>query len=444
MCDWIDNAVVSANGEIGSADVRAVSSGLPRQSERESWSGAVESWHAVSEFTGERVIPGQVNDDLWAEHVARYAFAARFAAGRRVLDLGAAPAMEPRNSRDARLDGRGHRSCAGSDRLRRVHISLPHEFLNARRPRCPFPPASFDLVTAFEVIEHLTDWRALLAEARRVLRPDGVCSSSPPRTSATTRNRGPRRDRILFTRTNSNSTNSATPGRILSARRRFCFRTASKLSRFIDGTPAARSDAEWTRRRAIPKTANFFIGVCSCGPLPTVREFSLRAARRQSPAGARAHINARAICWNRETRARAKLPRPSAGRANRWAQICDRWKQLSNACRAAKGVSGEQARGADRVIAELNQENQRKTEWALETEQRLTQSSNTKRRNLQKPSVCSIAPKPPSSNVRDWAQQLDAQLRRTTAQLAMVRQSRWLKLGRQLGLGPQASRKPAE
>jgi hypothetical protein len=29
------------------------------------------------EFTGERVIPGQVNDDLWSEHVARYAFARR-------------------------------------------------------------------------------------------------------------------------------------------------------------------------------------------------------------------------------------------------------------------------------------------------------------------------------------------------------------------------------
>ena len=26
------------------------------------------------EFTGERVIPGQVNEDLWSEHVARYAF----------------------------------------------------------------------------------------------------------------------------------------------------------------------------------------------------------------------------------------------------------------------------------------------------------------------------------------------------------------------------------
>ena len=42
----------------------------------------------MSEFTGERVIPGQVNDDLWAEHIARYAFAARLSDGARVLDIG--------------------------------------------------------------------------------------------------------------------------------------------------------------------------------------------------------------------------------------------------------------------------------------------------------------------------------------------------------------------
>ena len=37
----------------------------------------------------------------------------------------------------------------------------------------------------------------------------------------------------------------------------------------------------------------------------------------------------------------------------------------------------------------------------------------------------------------DWARKLEVQLQETAAQLALVRQSRWLKLGRQLGLGPQ-------
>jgi hypothetical protein len=37
----------------------------------------------------------------------------------------------------------------------------------------------------------------------------------------------------------------------------------------------------------------------------------------------------------------------------------------------------------------------------------------------------------------EWAQRLDAQLTQIHAQLAMIRQSRWIKLGRTVGLGPR-------
>src|SRR5215475_3310651 len=43
---------------------------------------------SLAEFTGERVIPGEVDIDLLNEHFARYAFAARLARGKRVLDAG--------------------------------------------------------------------------------------------------------------------------------------------------------------------------------------------------------------------------------------------------------------------------------------------------------------------------------------------------------------------
>ena len=43
----------------------------------------------MSEFTGERVIPGEVDPNLWNEHFSRYAFAALFCRGRKsVLDAG--------------------------------------------------------------------------------------------------------------------------------------------------------------------------------------------------------------------------------------------------------------------------------------------------------------------------------------------------------------------
>lgn len=44
----------------------------------------------------------------------------------------------------------------------------------------PVPDASFDTVVCTQVIEHVADHRALLAEAHRVLRPDGVLILSGP------------------------------------------------------------------------------------------------------------------------------------------------------------------------------------------------------------------------------------------------------------------------
>ena len=47
------------------------------------------------------------------------------------------------------------------------HYSRPNlHFLQASSASLPLAPASFDLVTAFEVIEHVPDWPAALAEFR--------------------------------------------------------------------------------------------------------------------------------------------------------------------------------------------------------------------------------------------------------------------------------------
>ncbi len=44
----------------------------------------------------------------------------------------------------------------------------------------PFPDSTFDEIAAFEVFEHLTDWRKFLSELRRVLKPGGVVYISTP------------------------------------------------------------------------------------------------------------------------------------------------------------------------------------------------------------------------------------------------------------------------
>ena len=81
-----------ADGARRRPDLRLHASALPRGSECAA--GAPEPgrrlyWRSVlAEFTGERVIPGQVDVDLLNEHLARYTFAARLARGKRVLDAG--------------------------------------------------------------------------------------------------------------------------------------------------------------------------------------------------------------------------------------------------------------------------------------------------------------------------------------------------------------------
>lgn len=55
-----------------------------------------------------------------------------------------------------------------------------HAGIAADARQLPFRARSFDLVTLFDVLEHIEDERRVLAEARRVLRPGGVIALSVP------------------------------------------------------------------------------------------------------------------------------------------------------------------------------------------------------------------------------------------------------------------------
>ena len=145
----------------------------------------------MPEFTGERLIPGQVEIDLFNEHLARYAFAARLAAGKRVLDAGCGTGYG--SAELARLAN----SVVGADLAAeavdyaRDHYRLPNlRFEQASCTALPHPEASFDLVVAFEVIEHLADWREMLREARRLLAPGGQFVVSTPNRLYYTESRG--------------------------------------------------------------------------------------------------------------------------------------------------------------------------------------------------------------------------------------------------------------
>src|SRR5262245_44988144 len=116
----------------------------------------------TAEFTGERVVPGQVDADLWNEHFARYAFASRLCRNRRVVDLGcgtcygsAELAVTARHV--IALDAARDALEFGSRQFPRANLS----WVQASAGALPFASESCELVVAFEVIEHMRDWHSL-------------------------------------------------------------------------------------------------------------------------------------------------------------------------------------------------------------------------------------------------------------------------------------------
>jgi SAM-dependent methyltransferase len=135
----------------------------------------------LAEFTGERVIPGEVDPDLWNEHMARYAFARRLAGRRRVLDAGCGSGYGAAElAQEAREVLAIDIAAEAIDYAREHYRAANLRFERASCFGIPAPAASFELVVAFEIIEHLNDWRAFLGEVKRVLSPGGQFVVSTP------------------------------------------------------------------------------------------------------------------------------------------------------------------------------------------------------------------------------------------------------------------------
>jgi ubiquinone/menaquinone biosynthesis C-methylase UbiE len=116
-----------------------------------------------------------------AEHLARYEWAAGLAAGKRVLDAGCGTGYGA-----VRLARAGARRVVGVDITRavveaaRANETPALTFEQGDLARLRYADASFDLVTCFEVIEHVPEPSAVLGELARVLGRDGVLAISSP------------------------------------------------------------------------------------------------------------------------------------------------------------------------------------------------------------------------------------------------------------------------
>ncbi|MCU0884065.1 MAG: methyltransferase domain-containing protein [Beijerinckiaceae bacterium] len=139
-------------------------------------------------FTGERIVPGAPDCEpnfaqkMYQEHVARYAFAAQLAAGADVLDVGCGV-------------GYGSQLLAKAGATSVLGLDIADDAIEHARKYYFHPAASFavhdaalisfagshDLVTCFELIEHVEAQEQVLDRIKAALRPAGVLAISTPR-----------------------------------------------------------------------------------------------------------------------------------------------------------------------------------------------------------------------------------------------------------------------
>lgn len=133
------------------------------------------------EFTGERFTP-ECEREIWYEHIHRYAFAAPLVRGCVVLDAacGEGYGAALLSGSASRVEGVDVAAEAVAHARRRYGARAGLDFHEADVTRLPFEEDTFDRVVSFETLEHLEAQDAMLAEFRRVLKPDGVVLISSP------------------------------------------------------------------------------------------------------------------------------------------------------------------------------------------------------------------------------------------------------------------------
>ncbi|HEX5226475.1 MAG TPA: methyltransferase domain-containing protein [Bryobacteraceae bacterium] len=392
------------------------------------------------EFTGERVIPGQVDDDLWSEHVARYAFARRYAPGKRVLDAGCGTGYGSAELAQSGAEVVGVDVAPEAIEYARGSYPIPGlRFVESSCTSVPFPPESFDLLVAFEVIEHLADYRAFIDECGRVLTRDGlfIVSSPNKRYYAETR---------AATGPNPYHEHEFEPAEFVGELERVFGNVRLMLQNRVESFAFHPASSFWPAEARIDggggnaDDAHFLIALCSRGPLPEPksfvyvpkaanllreRELYVEALKKQL-ADVKANRQALLEAHRRQTR--------ELEERNEWAKRLDgELTAAGETIAALQNEAAEQARAYQAQFDHMDRENQAKTDWAQKASAELEAK-------CQELAHCVELLETAEATVRErtvWGQAAEATRQQLAAQLEMVRTSRWVKLGRKAGLGPE-------
>lgn len=412
----------------------------------------------MTEFTGERVIPGQVNVDLWNEHYSRYAFAARYATSARVLDLGCGSGYGSAElARTAAsvtaIDISAEAVAFARDRFKMPNLS----FTEGSATQIPSPESSFDLVTAFEVIEHLAAWPALITEAARVLRDSGTFVVSTPNKlyyAESRKNGGPNPfHEHEFELAEFRAALQAVFPHVV-----MYFQNRSECQVFYPASTFWPAECRIEGSGGSADDAHFFVAVCSRQPLVNQKSLVYVPKAANLLREREQHIEKLngELALNQEWLADARsqhqqlleIHREQGAHLeaqNRWALQLDqdlkaaqqRIAQLQDEFQAEQRAARELAASYETKVKELENENLIKTTWAQETESRLTAELEQCRQQLLETLAHLDTAEATLEERTRWALSLRDQVDQRERILTMIRASRWIKAGRTLGVGPQ-------